>query len=116
MPGRRGIVALALATAVVAAITVVASSFSRPEARSEVGIVVSVDSASLTNVRAFAIRTPDGRTIQFRIGRLENGAEFPPGHLAEHKATAAPIRVTYRDENGEHVAFRLDDATTAAPT
>ena len=61
-------------------------------------------SVSLTDVRGFAIRTPDGRTVEFRVGQLENGAQFPPGHLAEHQVDSVPIRVTYRDENGEHVA------------
>lgn len=120
MPGRPAIVGLGLAIAVVAAFAVVATSLGKPTARTEVGVVVSVDSVSLTEVHGFAIRTTDGRTVEFRVGQLENGTEFPPGHLGEHQATAAPIQVTYRDEQGEHVAIRLDDAEprghTAAPS
>ena len=78
--------------------------------------MVSVDSVSLTNVRGFTIRTPDGRTVEFRIGQLENGAQFPPSHLNEHQVDAVPVRVTYRDENGEHVAIRLEDAPAASPS
>ena len=112
--GRREAVAAGLTLAAVAAVAVIAGAFASPAPRTEVGIVVFVDSVSLTDVRAFAIRTPDGRTVEFRIGRLENGAQFPPGHLGEHEATAVPVRVTYRDENGEHVAIRLEDAVPAA--
>jgi nucleoid-associated protein YgaU len=116
MPGRPAIVGLGLAIAVVAAIAVVVTSLGKPTPRTEVGVVVSVESVSLTEVLGFVIRTPDGRTVQFRVGRLENGTEFPPGHLGEHQATAAPIRVTYRDEDAEHVAIRLEDAAAAGPT
>ena len=76
--------------------------------------MVFVDrSASPTSAR-FAIRTQDGRTVQFRVGQLENGAQFPPGHLGEHQATSVPVRVTYRDEGGELVAIRLEDAARRA--
>ena len=117
MQQRRGaIAALGIAIALLAGIFVVATTFMRPAPKTEVGVVVFVDSVSLTDVRAFAIRTPDGRTVQFRIGQLENGAQFPPGHLGAHQVDSVPIRVTYRDENGEHVAIRLEDAPAAAPS
>ena len=111
MPARRLVVGIGLAIAILA--VAVAVSLGRPAARTEIGVVVFVDSVSLTDVRRFAIRTSDGRIVFFAVGRLENGAQFPPGHLGEHEATASPIRVTYRDDNGEHVAVRLEDA--AAP-
>jgi hypothetical protein len=113
---RRGaIAALGIAIALVAGIFVVATTLLQPAPKTEVGIVVSVESASLTDVRAFSIRTPDGRTVEFRIGALENGAQFPPGHLVVHQMDAMPVRVTYRDEDGEHVAFRLEDAPAPSP-
>lgn len=116
MPGRRAIVAVGLAIAALAVAIVVATSLSRPAPRTEVGVVIFVDSVSLTDVRAFWIRTSDGRTVQFRVGQLENGAQFPPGHLGEHEVTAVPVRVTFRDEAGEHVAIRLDDAGPVVPS
>jgi hypothetical protein len=116
MLGRRAIVGLGVALGVLAGILVVVTLVGRPAPRTEVGVVIAVDSVSLTNVRGFTIRTPDGRTVEFRVGQLENGAKFPPGHLAEHSATAVPILVTYRDENGERVAVRLEDAAAAAPS
>ena len=81
-----------------------------PQGDQAVGIVSSIDSEGLTNVRNFTLLTPDGRQLEFAIGTLENGAEFPPGHLAEHQALASPIRVWYRTEGGTLVAFRLEDA------
>jgi hypothetical protein len=81
-----------------------------PQGEDVVGIVSSIDSEGLTNVRGFTLLTPDGTELEFAIGTLENGAEFPPGHLAEHQALASPIRVWYRTEGGSLVAFRLEDA------
>ena len=43
------------------------------------------------------------------MGVLENGDQFPPGHLAEHLAGATPVRVFFRDENGTPTAYRLED-------
>jgi hypothetical protein len=76
----------------------------------ETGVVIDIDSRGLSDVRGFTLRTTDGRTVQFRLGVLENGAAFPPGHLNEHRATATPVVVRYRIENGERVAFRIEDA------
>jgi hypothetical protein len=99
------IVVVAVVFAVVATIVL-----GGPERRVETGIVVSVQATGLTLVQGFSIRTADGRTVDFRVGRLENGAAFPPGHLAEHKVSVVPVRVTYVDQDGGHVAIRLEDA------
>jgi hypothetical protein len=114
--GRGVVVGVGVLIALGALAIVVATSLGRPADKVEVGVVVNVDAVSLTEVRGFTIRTPDGRTVAFRIGALENGAEFPPGHLGEHAATATPIRVSYRDEGGDHVAVRLEDAVAASPS
>jgi hypothetical protein len=74
------------------------------------GIVTSIEAAGLTKVTGFTLRTRAGQTLTFSIGQLENGAQFPPGHLAEHQATAAPVRVWFTTENGRLVAYRLEDA------
>jgi hypothetical protein len=81
-----------------------------PQGEQAVGIVTFIDSEGLTDVRSFTLLTPEGQELEFRIGTLENGAEFPPGHLAEHQALASPIRVWYRTEGDARVAFRLEDA------
>ena len=76
----------------------------------EDGVVVRVEATGLDEVQGFTVRTADGRTVRFRLGVLENGVEFPPGHLVEHQATAQPVRVFYVTEDGEPVAIRLEDA------
>ncbi|HET9345442.1 MAG TPA: hypothetical protein VFO05_07055 [Candidatus Limnocylindrales bacterium] len=114
MTSRRAIVvAVGLAVAGVALIALLVATLAQPPRQTETGIVISVDSASLTDVRGFTIRTPDGRTVAFRLGPLENGAQFPPGHLGEHITTAVPVLVTYRDESGERVVVRLEDAVAS---
>ena len=81
-----------------------------PDAEQLVGVIVGVDAASLTDVRGFTLRTRDGATVPFRLGALENGSQFPPGHLVEHQATAQPVRVWYLTDGGAKVAIRLEDA------
>jgi hypothetical protein len=81
-----------------------------PQGEQAVGVVTSIESEGLTDVRGFSLRTEDGRDLAFRIGSLENGVEFPPGHLGEHQTLRTLIRVWYRPQGSELVAFRLEDA------
>ena len=74
------------------------------------GVIVGVDSAGLGDVRGFTLRQARGQTLEFRLGELENGMDFPPAHLAEHQATAQPVVVYYRMEDNERFAVRLEDA------
>ena len=74
------------------------------------GVIVAVRSEGLDQVKGFDLRTTNQRTLAFTLGDLENGAEFPPGHLVEHQATAQPVRVWYRTEGDDKVAVRLEDA------
>ena len=97
------VAALALAAVIVALV-------GRGQDESVVGVVVEVQSEGLVDVRAFSVRTDDGRTLTFRIDALENGAEFPPGHLVEHQATSERVRVFFRRDGEALVAFRIVDA------
>ena len=75
------------------------------------GVVLSVDSAGLTDVRGFTLRTAEGEVLAFRIGTLEPGpGTFPAGHLREHLASAAPVEVRYRRDGATLFAIRLRDA------
>ena len=74
------------------------------------GVIVAVDSAGLSDVRGFTLRTDDGDLLEFSLERLENGAEFPPGHFAEHQATAEPVLVRYNSSSGVLFALRVEDA------
>ena len=73
-------------------------------------MVVAVDSAGLGDVAGFTLRRPGGELVEFSLRDLENGTQFPPGHLAEHQATAEPVRVWYRTEGPDRLAIRLEDA------
>ena len=109
--GPRRLIVLGLIVVVVIAVAFGASTvLGGPGRQVETGIVVSVEATSLSAVRGFSIRTVDGRTVDFRIVSIENAATFPPGHLAEHKVSLVPVRVTYVDRNGAHEAVRIEDA------
>ena len=107
MPARRTLILLAVAAASIAVLFIAAL----PRTSDVTGVVVGVDSASLTNVRGFTLRTDSGETVAFRIGALDLR---PPGfnaqHLVSHVATGLPIVVTYATENGDRVAQRMVDA------
>ena len=75
-----------------------------------VGVVVGVDSKGLTNVIGFTLRTTADTNMVFLVDTLENGVDFPPGHLVEHQASSSPIQVWYRTENGINHALWLVDA------
>jgi hypothetical protein len=76
-----------------------------------VGQVVKLDTEGLAKVHGFVLRLDSGEEVTFTIGVLENGAEFPPGHLSEHMSTGEPVRVSFRDEGGALVVYRIDDAS-----
>jgi hypothetical protein len=107
----------ALVAAALAATVLVAGCGPTPAATPEVqspvdGIVTSVDVVSLTDVRGFTLQPlgGGGLVVAFKLGPLENATAFSPSHLKEHQATSEPIRVWFRIENGERVAYRLEDA------
>lgn len=79
-----------------------------------VGVIVDIVSAGLDKVTAFTIRTDSGQRLDFAIGVLENGAQFPPGHLSEHRATLEPVRVYFRVVGPSLVAYRIEDASAGA--
>jgi hypothetical protein len=108
-PGRLlvlGVVVVAVVVLAIAASTVLGGRGRQVET----GIVVAVEATSLSSVQGFSIRTTDGRTVDFRIVSLENASTFPPGHLAEHKVSLVPVRVTFVDLGGGHEAVRIEDA------
>lgn len=80
------------------------------------GVVTHVDSTGLDSVTGFDLRASDGRTYYFAIGRLENAAAFPPGHLVEHAANSEPVRVTFLELGPTVFAIRLEDAGSQVPT
>jgi ABC-type transport system substrate-binding protein len=75
------------------------------------GVLTHIDAAGLSEVTGFTLRLADGTEMTFRIGILENGNVFPPGHLAEHLATSAPVRVFFRVQGADLVVYRLEDGS-----
>jgi hypothetical protein len=74
------------------------------------GVVVSVDAASLGDVRGFSLRVSNGVVYEMKLGQLQNATQFSPSHLAEHQATSSPIRAWYLLDDGTPVVYRLEDA------
>ena len=107
---RARLVILGVAVIAIVLVAVAATALGGSGRQVETGIVVSVDATSLSQVHGFSIRTTDGRTVDFRIVSLENASAFPPGHLAEHKVSLVPVRVTYVDRDGANEAVRIEDA------
>jgi len=108
------------AAVLVAVLASTACACSAPVATPDVtspvsGVIVSIDSAGLTDVRGFVLRVPGGSSLDFVLGPLENPTAFPPGHLAEHQATSAPVRVYFHLDGGERVVYRLEDAVPVSP-
>ena len=74
------------------------------------GVLTHLDTAGLAAVSGFTLRLDDGRSVAFKIGVLENGDQFPPGHLGEHLASADPVRVFFRLVGSDLVVYRIEDA------
>lgn len=75
-----------------------------------IGVLVHIEAVGLTDVKGFTLRFSDGTEAVFRIGILENGAQFPPGHLAEHMASSSPVQAFFRLEGPDLVVYRIEDA------
>ena len=117
MDRRTGILFVVLLIGVVGATTLAAILLAEPSGpdmppgtEQMTGVVVAVDAVSLSDVRGFTLRRPGGELVEFSLRELQNGTEFAPGHLAEHQATAEPVRVIFRSEDDERLALRLEDA------
>ncbi len=112
------LVPIALALTLARPSGVCACSPTAPSLQSPIeGIVRSVDSAGLGDVRRFVLLTDGGDSIDFTLGQLDDPTAFPPAHLAEHQASSAPIRVYFRvDDSGENVVYHLEDALPASPS
>jgi hypothetical protein len=123
-PARRGPArpaALAIALVLLAGLALVACggpapvpatggpAASEPLTSPVIGRLVRLEAEGLTKVRGFTMRLADGREVAFTMGPVDNAAEFPPGHLAEHMASSQLVRVFYREEAGTRVVYRLED-------
>ena len=105
--GRWRLLVLGVIVIVAVAIPLVFAATNKPTMR---GVVIHVDTVSLTDVRGFDLRTEAGAIVHFQIGQLDMSAPgFNAQHLVVHQATAQPVVVTYEDRDGTLVAVRLVD-------
>jgi len=104
---------LAVALIAVLVVTAVAALLASRGSRTELsitGVIAGIQSEGLDRVRSFSLRTDEGQIVEFELGTLQNAADFPPGHLAEHQATGQRVRVSYLQQSESRVAVRLEDA------
>ena len=87
-----------------------------PAPSTTAGFITEMDATSLTEVRSFTLRTPDGTVMAFRVGPLDlTSGGFPAAHLREHMALAQPVAVAWTERDGQRVATKVVDATWLKP-
>ena len=79
--------------------------------RSVTGVIMEVQSTSLTQIDSFTLRDNGGRTLVFAIApdaSQDPREGFFPGHLRTHALAVEQVTVFYREEDGELLALRLE--------
>ena len=79
----------------------------KPSVKSVTGVVVDVQSSSLTTLDLLTIRAEDGTVLTFTSA--ERFVGFTPSHLKEHLAFAVPVTVTFEAIEGNLVILSIDD-------
>ena len=80
--------------------------------KSVTGIVIGVQSDSLTTLDSFTVHTNDGKTLVFHVAPDANPGPqeaFVGGHLRSHMVAASQVKVYYREESGDLLATRIED-------
>jgi hypothetical protein len=104
---------LVLASALFAAVAGIAcAGGSGNGTKSVTGVVIDVQASSLTKLDGFTLHTDNDKTLKFKVAPdadrdPQNG--FAAGHLRTHALGATKVRIFYREENGQLLAFRLED-------
>ena len=70
------------------------------------GVVVDVQSTSLTTLKSLTIRDDSGKEWTFSA---RGPLGFTPSHLREHQTFAHPVTVRYRQTNDGLVAINVSD-------
>lgn len=109
------VVAIGVAVAVGVATARPACACTPPPSSPVDGVVISVNSTSLTDVHDFVLRVADGSNMTFVLGVLENATQFSPGHLKAHQASGTPVRVFFsRSSTDQLIVYRLEDAPVSS--
>lgn len=73
--------------------------------------MISAEGPDASQVDSFTLRTNEGESVEFTVGRLDlTGGGLPAPHLREHLVSGVPITVYYTVENGTNMATRYIDA------
>ena len=75
------------------------------------GVILNVESSSLTELDSFTLRSNDGETLIFVSERdipVDPLEGIFPGHLLGHMQSAEQVTVHYREEGGRLLAVRLE--------
>lgn len=70
------------------------------------GLLIQVDSRSLTELERVTLRTDEGLILTFRV---EGEAGITPGHAREHMVGAEPVTIHYREGPGGPIAVLITD-------
>lgn len=76
------------------------------------GVIIDVQSTSLTTVDSFTLHTNDDKALLFHVApdaHPDPREGFVAGHLRSHAVAAEQVKVYYREENGDLLATRLVD-------
>ncbi len=75
--------------------------------RTLTGVVVEIESTSLTNIQSFTLKDDDEVFEIFIDPAHDYG--FPLAHLNEHRAGAEPVAVDVEERDGRLVALTISD-------
>ncbi|MCE2463856.1 MAG: hypothetical protein J4F46_08105 [Dehalococcoidia bacterium] len=70
------------------------------------GLVVDVQSSSITDLDSVTVRDDSGRLWAFKAG---SSVSFSPSHLREHQAFAWPVIVFYEETPEGLLAYNITD-------
>ena len=76
------------------------------------GLLVGLHPGSLSGAGQFTLRAEGGRELTFRFApdfRAAPDHPMSPGHLCVHLLIGDPVSVTYRVEDGVHLAVTITD-------
>jgi hypothetical protein len=85
---------------------------------SVVGVIITVNAPSLTELDSFTLRDQHGQMLTFHIApdaARDPQEGFVAGHLRSHALAAEKMRITYRKQGDELLAEKLEHCSAAIP-